>query len=83
MNQRPIWRHGSRRVCHGGVDHAPGERLHGAGLSTDAGADDPRRRGWRAGLELGKLILLGGGVYLATALLLGVRPGQLKTVSEG
>ncbi|MFC3912719.1 murein biosynthesis integral membrane protein MurJ [Pseudaeromonas sharmana] len=37
---------------------------------------------WRAGLELGKLILLGGGVYLVTALLLGVRPGQLKTVSE-
>lgn len=38
---------------------------------------------WRAGLELAKLVVLGGACYLLVALGLGVRPRQLKTVSEG
>ena len=37
----------------------------------------------RSGLELGKLLLLGGGCYLLLALASGVRLGDLKTVSEG
>ncbi len=37
----------------------------------------------RAGLELGKLLVVGGGCYLLLALASGVRPGDLKTVSEG
>ena len=38
---------------------------------------------WRSGLELGKLVCLGGLCYLGCAALLGIRPRDLKTVNEG
>ena len=38
---------------------------------------------WRSGLELCKLVCVGGVCYLACAGLLGIRPRDLKTVNEG
>ena len=38
---------------------------------------------WRSGLELCKLVVVGGLCYLLTAGLLGIRPRDLKTVNEG
>ena len=38
---------------------------------------------WRSGLELCKLVVVGGLCYLLAAGLLGIRPRDLKTVNEG
>jgi len=38
---------------------------------------------WRAGLELGKLLLMGVGSYLLAIRLAGIRLADLKTVAEG
>lgn len=37
----------------------------------------------RAALELGKLVLIGGAVYLGLSGVLGLRPADLKTAAEG